>query len=72
MTLQILGWVLSVGGACGMYLAGRKSWYGWVLGLCLQPAWLLFAVIEREWGLVVSPLLYGSVYARNLIRWKNS
>jgi hypothetical protein len=66
---QVLSWVLGVGGACGMWLAGRKSWTGWAVGLAMQPVWLLFAWRAHAWGLIVSPLLYGSVYARNLARW---
>lgn len=65
-----LSWTLGVGGAFGMWLAGRKSWHGWAVGLALQPFWLVFAVAAHAWGLIVSPLLYGTVYARNLRAWR--
>lgn len=69
-TAQVLGAVLSVWGAVGMYIAGRKSWYGWAMGLAIQPVWVVFAIVVDSWPLILSPLLYGSVYARNLWCWR--
>lgn len=68
--VEVLGAVLSIWGALGMYVAGKGQWKGWAMGLAAQPIWLAFAIAVDSWPLAFSPLLYGSVYARNLWRWK--
>lgn len=67
---QILGAVLSVWGALGMYVAGKGRWHGWAMGLAIQPVWVVFALVVHSWPLMLSSALYGSVYVRNLWRWK--
>lgn len=70
-TAQWLGLVISVWGAAGMYVAGKGAWKGWAMGLAAQPIWLVFALVVHSWPLAFSPLLYGTVYAKNLWRWKH-
>lgn len=70
-TAQWLGLVLAVWGAAGMWAAGRGRWAGWAMGLAVQPVWVAFALVVHSWPLVLSPALYGSVYARNLWRWRH-
>lgn len=69
-TVQWLGLVISLWGALGMWIAGKGAWYGWAMGLVAQPIWLVFALAVHSWPLAFSPLLYGTVYSRNLWRWK--
>lgn len=68
-TVTWLGWLLSALGCLGMYLAGRKSWTGWALGLATQPLWFTFAIVIHSYGLCVSPVLYAVVYGKNLRTW---
>ena len=70
-TAQWLGAVLSIWGATGMYVAGKGAWKGWAMGLAVQPIWVAFAIVVHSWPLMLSPLLYGTVYARNLLRWRS-
>jgi len=58
--------VLACTGCAGLALAGRGKWQGWALGLAVQPVWAAFAVITKGYGLLVSCVLYGAVYTRNL------
>ena len=66
---QVLGAILALWGAAGMYVAGKGQWKGWARGLAAQPVWVAFALVVHSWPLVLSPLLYGTVYGRNLWRW---
>lgn len=70
-TAQWLGLVLAVWGAAGMWVAGRGRWHGWAMGLAVQPVWAVFAIVVHSWPLLFSPLLYATVYARNLWGWRN-
>ena len=63
-------WALTAVGLVGLYLAGRRSLYGWAVGVGAQLLWLAYAVASRQWGFIVSSLAYAAVYARNFLRWR--
>lgn len=64
------GLALGATGAFGMWVAGRGSWKGWAIGLATQPLWVAFFISVGSWTGLLVPGLYGSVYARNLWRWR--
>ncbi len=57
-------------GIIGLWLAGRRDWRGWALGLMDEALWLVYAVQTRQWAFCLSALAYGWVYARNLRDWR--
>lgn len=67
---QYWSWGLTSVGAFGLYLAGRKLKAGWAVGLCAQALWLAYAIATRQWGFIASVFIYGSVYAKNFLRWR--
>jgi len=62
-------WLLTAVGVTGLYLAGRRSRWGWAIGLAAQVLWIAYALVSRQYGFIVSALAYGAVYARNLVAW---
>lgn len=62
-------YLLTAVGVTGIWLAGRKSTWGWAIGLGAQVLWIAYAIATRQWGFIVSALVYGTVYARNWARW---
>jgi lipid-A-disaccharide synthase-like uncharacterized protein len=54
-----------------MYVAGRKRWEGWALGLAGQTLWITYAVATQQFAFVISAVLHGAVYATNLRKWRN-
>lgn len=62
--------LLSVGGIAGIWLAGRKSYWGWALGLAMQLLWLTYALITAQYGFILSAAGYGYIYALNLRKWR--
>ena len=46
------GWsyILTAIGVFGPWLAGRKDWRGWLVGLSAQGVWLAYAVATQQWG----------------------
>ena len=68
------GWsyILTAIGVFGLWLAGRKDWRGWLVGLSAQGVWLAYAVATRQWGFVVSAFAYGWVYALNIWRMRRT
>lgn len=62
--------LLSAVGILGLYIAGRGSYWGWAIGLAAQALWLTYSISTQQWGFLASVLGYGSVYARNIYRWR--
>jgi hypothetical protein len=65
-------WLLTAVGVLGLWLAGRKDWRGWAVGLGAQLLWVAYAVVSGQWGFLVSAAAYGSVYGANLWRWTHA
>lgn len=68
--MQLWSWILTAVGVTGLYIAGRKSWVGWAIGLCAQVLWVAYALSTRQFGFLVSAGAYGWVYAKNLRAWR--
>lgn len=64
--------VLAAVGIYGLYLAGSKKLYGWIISFSAQVLWFIFAILTHQYGFILSAVAYGWVYGRNYIRWKRS
>ena len=62
-------WLLTAVGVTGLYLAGQKKRWAWLVGLGAQSLWLAYAMVTQQWGFIVSAAAYGWVYARNALLW---
>ena len=66
---ELWSWILTAFGIVGLYLAGSKNAYGWIIGLCAQILWLTYAIFTQQYGFIVSAFAYGFVYFRNFHKW---
>lgn len=64
------GYLLASGGVFGLWLAGRKSKYGWAVGLAMQVLWIIYAIATSQWGFIISAVAYGWIYAKNFLAWR--
>lgn len=53
MADQWWSWALSIIGATTFYLAGKKVWWTWYLGLFTQLLWLGYTLVTQQWGFLV-------------------
>lgn len=60
---------LAATGILGIWLAGRKNLWGWVIGIVAQILWIGYAIVTEQWGFIASALAYAAVYAVNWRRW---
>lgn len=65
---QAWSWILTAVGVFGLYLAGRRSLWGWAIGLGSQVLWLAYSITTRQWGFLVSCFAYGGIHSLNLWR----
>ena len=66
---QYWSWLLTAAGLTCFWLAGRKAWWAWYVGLAAQSLWLIYALGTRQWGFLVGVAAYSAVYAKNARAW---
>ena len=65
----VWSWLLTATGLTCFFLAGRKIWWAWFVGLASQVLWLGYSLATQQWGFLVGVALYSWVYAGNALRW---
>ena len=53
-------------GVFGMYLSGKKNYWGWAVGVGVQFLWLAYGLTTGQHGFLWGAVLYGSIQGRNL------
>ena len=61
--------VLAAIGILGLWVAGRRNAWGWLIGLAAQLLWVAYAFVTFQYGFLLSAVAYGVVYGRNFWRW---
>jgi hypothetical protein len=59
-------------GIFGIYLAGKKNKLGWAVGVFAQLMWIIYAIVTKQYGFIISALAYGFVYYKNFASWKKT
>ena len=63
---------LSALGLAGLYLAGRSSYWGWLVSLAGELVWIAYGLRTGQPSFAISAVAYGWVYARNLRAWRQA
>jgi hypothetical protein len=63
--------LLAAVGVFGLWLAGRKNMWGWAVGASAQILWVVYALVSKQYGFLLSAFAYGWVYLMNLIKWRS-
>ena len=66
---QFWSWVLTVVGLICFWLAGRRVWWAWYIGIAGQFTWFAYAIATRQWGFIAGAVAYTIVYIKNAIQW---
>lgn len=68
--LWLWSYLLTAVGLVGLYAAGSKRSWGWLVGLFAQILWIAYALATGQYGFLISACAYGFVYARNFTAWQ--
>jgi hypothetical protein len=68
--MEYWSWILTSVGLLGLFLAGMKIWWAWLIGLSAQVLWIVYAIQTEQYGFIVSALAYGFVYGFNALKWR--
>ena len=66
---ELWSWALTAVGLTCFWLAGRKVWWCWYVGLAGQLTWLAYSLATQQWGFLVGVVAYSIVYSRNAVTW---
>lgn len=61
--------VLTALGVLTFWLAGRKVWWTWRLGLLNQVLWLVYSLVTGQLGFLAGCAFYSAVYWNNDRQW---
>lgn len=50
-------------------LTGRKKRIGWLLGLATSGLWVAYAIIEHQYGFLLSSAVFATIHVRNWLAW---
>lgn len=67
---MVWSYALAAVGILGIWLAGRKSLWGWAVGFGAQALWIIYALVTAQYGFIVSALAYAAIYGRNWVKWR--
>ena len=65
-------WCLAPFGLLGMYLAGQKKTWGWLVSMGTQALWATYAVGTAQYGFLIGTCSYFVIYLRNWIVWRRA
>ena len=67
--LNEFSYLLSIISLVTLWLIGNKNKAGFILGLLNQVLWIWYALMLKQYGLLVGVIAYAAIYIRNLIKW---
>lgn len=61
-------WLLTGLQVLSLWSAGRRYWWGWLLGGCVQFPWIAYAVVTDQIGFIPGCLISASVQLGSFLR----
>ena len=58
-------------GVTGMYLVGKKLWYGWAIVLTHSIPWFIYSITYAKPGFIIMSLMWWTINTYNMIKWRN-
>lgn len=69
---QNLWWwsyLLTAIGLVSWYLIGKKSIFGFIVGIAGQVLWMVYGFVSNQMGFKISAALYGIIQIKAMIDW---
>lgn len=62
--------VLAIIGITGLFIAGKKNYWGWAIGVFAQTLWIAYALSTHQYGFLATAVAYTWVYSKNFLQWR--
>ena len=69
MSANTFSFILSALSLLSLWLMGNKNKLGMVVGLANQLLWVVYAVMLKQYGLLIGVIAYTIIHIRNLAKW---
>lgn len=69
---MIWSFILAGIGIFGIYLAGKKNKIGWAVGFFAQVLWVIYGLVTKQYGFIISACAYGFIYGKNYLEWRRT
>ena len=69
MSANTFSFILSALSLLSLWLMGNKNKLGIVVGLANQLLWVVYAVMLKQYGLLIGVIAYTIIHIRNLVKW---
>jgi hypothetical protein len=61
--------VFEIVGVIGMYVVGRRKWWGWAVVLTHSIPWFIYSVVYGKPGFIAMSFMWWIVNFTNMRRW---
>jgi len=69
VSANTFSFILSALSLLSLWLMGNKNKLGIVVGLANQLLWVVYAVMLKQYGLLIGVIAYTIIHIRNLAKW---
>jgi hypothetical protein len=69
MATNTFSYILSAFSLISLWLMGNKSIWGIRVGLLNQVLWIVYALMLKQYGLLIGVFAYTIIHIRNLEKW---
>lgn len=69
MSTNAFSYVLSALSLISLWFMGNKSVWGIIVGLLTQILWIIYALMLKQYGLLIGVVAYTVIHVRNLLKW---
>jgi len=69
VSANTFSFILSALSLLSLWLMGNKNKLGMVVGLANQLLWVVYAVMLKQYGLLIGVIAYTIIHIRNLAKW---
>ena len=69
MSTNTFSYILSALSLLSLWLMGNKNKLGIVVGLANQLLWVVYALMLKQYGLLIGVIAYTIIHIRNLVKW---
>ena len=69
MLIKYASYILGTISCIVLWMVGNKNRMAMVIGAVSQLLWIAYAIALKQYGLIISAVVYIIVYIRNYIAW---
>ena len=69
MSANTFSYILSAFSLTSLWFMGNKNILGIIIGLVNQVLWVVYALMLKQYGLLIGVIAYTVIHIRNLIKW---